>query len=610
MDRDLDAYSMGRASTVRRRSIVTITDKQRLSIDLSLTSTEAFPSSLAVDKNSSRTVVEEKDVDMSTESRSQQENEDEPVVVTVPQTPKYLSGTKLFVVMTCVAVVCWLLFLDSSIIVTAIPAITDEFHSLGDIGWYGSAYHLANAALQPLTGKVYRYFSTKACSNPVHRQGVQHGLRRQWSFFTFLVIFELGSLICGAAPNSTILIVGRVVTGMGSAGILSGGLTIIAGSVPLDKRPVANSGSVFGPVLGGVITQYSTWRWAFYINLPIGGLALPLLAWSDIPDQVHKPSPMAVLPRLHQYLDFIGFVLCAGSAVLLLMALELGGNEYPFSSPIIIGMFCGSGVALVAFLTWNYRKGDNALIPPSMFEKRPVWCAGATNVTMVGSAMVQIYLLPLYFQAVQGATPSQSGVNVLPSIISQLAGAFGGGILVGKLGYYLPWAVGGTAATIIASGLFTTLTTTTPIAQWVGFQILTGLGRGVVLQLPTIAVQANLPPEQISVGISFITFSQFMGSAVALAIGNAIFVSALKQELPQFAPNVDPAVVIEAGATGFRKAVAQNDLPGVLLAYVTSIDREFYLSLGLAIASFCFAWGLGWKDIRPNKKPPKTDSSS
>lgn len=127
---------------------------------------------------------------------------------------------------------------------------------------------------------------------------------------------------------------------------------------------------------------------------------------------------------------------------------------------------------------------------------------------------------------------------------------------------------------------------------------------------PTIAVQANLPPEQISVGISFITFSQFMGASIALAIGNAIFVSALKQELPQFAPNVDPAVVIEAGATGFRKAVAQNELPGVLLAYVTSVNREFYLSLGLAIASFCFAWGMGWKDIRPNKKPPKTDSGS
>ncbi|KAL3291979.1 MFS multidrug transporter [Colletotrichum asianum] len=539
---------------------------------------------------------------MSTETiQGSQENEkkDEPSALVLPPTPKYLSGYRLFLVMTCVTLVCWLMFLDSSIIVTAIPAITDEFHSLGDIGWYGSAYHLANAAFQPLTGKIYRYFSSK------------------WSFFTFLVIFELGSLICGAATSSTILIVGRVIAGTGSAGIMSGGLTIIAGSVPLEKRPaltglligLANSGSVFGPVLGGVITQYSTWRWAFYINLPIGGLVLPLLVWTDIPDQVPKPSPMAVIPKLHQYLDFLGFILCAGTAVLLLLALEIGGNE-EFSSPTVIGMFCGSAVSFVAFLTWNYRKGDDALIPRSMAGKRPVWCAASTNFTMVGSAMIQIYLLPLYFQAVQGSTPSQSGVNVLPSILSQLVAAFGGGILVGKLGYYLPWAIGGTAVTIVASGLFTTLTPTTPIAQWVGFQILTGAGRGVVLQIPSIAIQANLPPEQIAQGMSFVTFSQFMGSAIALALGNAIFVGALKADLPVFAPDVDPDLVIGAGATGFRKVVAQVALPGVLMAYVSSIDKEFFLSLGLAIASFCFAWGMGWRDLRPNKKPTKPDSSS
>lgn len=103
-------------------------------------------------------------------------------------------------------------------------------------------------------------------------------------------------------------------------------------------------------------------------------------------------------------------------------------------------------------------------------------------------------------------------------------------------------------------------------------------------------------------GISFVTFSQFMGSAVALAVGNAIFTGALKQDLPKFVPNVDASIVLEAGATGFREVVPEEELPGVLLAYVSSIDKEFYLSLGLAIASFCFAWGMGWKDIRPKKK--------
>ncbi|KAH0442469.1 MFS multidrug transporter [Colletotrichum camelliae] len=608
MDREPDAYSVARASTVRRRSIVTITDRQTLSIDLSLTSTDTFPSVFVDEKIKSPSLIQEKSINMSTETIQEDqgnEKKDEPSALVVPPTPKYLSGYRLFLVMTCVTLVCWLMFLDSSIIVTAIPAITDEFHSLGDIGWYGSAYHLANAAFQPLTGKIYRYFSSK------------------WSFFTFLVIFELGSLICGAATSSMILIVGRVIAGMGSAGIMSGGLTIIAGSVPLEKRPGNSSYRIADwPRKQWKCLRPSSrrrdnaiqhvemgWRAAFYINLPIGGLVLPLLVWTDIPDQVPKPSPMAVIPKLHQYLDFLGFVLCAGAAVLLLLALEIGGSE-EFSSPTVIGMFCGSAVSFVAFLTWNYRKGDDALIPRSMAGKRPVWCAASTNFTMVGSAMIQIYLLPLYFQAVQGSTPSQSGVNVLPSILSQLVAAFGGGILVGKLGYYLPWAIGGTAVTIVASGLFTTLTPTTPIAQWVGFQILTGAGRGVVLQIPSIAIQANLPPEQIAQGMSFVTFSQFMGSAIALALGNAIFVGALKADLSVFAPDVDPDLVIGTGATGFRKVVAPVSLPGVLVAYVSSIDKEFFLSLGLAIASFCFAWGMGWKDLRPNKKPTKPDSGS
>ncbi|KXH52168.1 efflux pump [Colletotrichum nymphaeae SA-01] len=514
-------------STRRRRSIVTMTEKQLLSIDLSLMSTEMFPSVAENEKHSPGTTITEKEASPSTEN-DQEKGKGPKIDILVTPVPKYLSGAKLWIVITCVIVVAWLMFLDSSIIVTAIPAITDEFHSLQDIGWYGSAYHVSNAAFQPLTA--------------------------------------LMGLVIG----------------------------------------LANSGSVCGPVLGGVLTDYANWRWTFYINLPIGGVVLLILAWCEIPDQVPKPSPMAVIAKLHTYLDFTGFLLCAGAAVSFLTALELGGNEYAFNSPTIIGLFCGSAVALVTFLAWNYRKGDDGLIPSSMAGKRPVWSAAATNFTFVGSAMIQIYLLPLYFQAVQGATPVQSGINVLPSILSQLAFAYGGGVLVGKFGYYLPWAVAGTAATIIASGLFTSLTPTTSVAQWVGYQIITGGGRGIVLQMndlkPSIAIQANLPPEQISIGISFVTFSQFMGSAVALAVGNAIFTGALKQDLPKFAPNVDASIVLEAGATGFRKVVLEEELPGVLLAYVSSIDKEFYLSLGLAIASFCFAWGMGWKDIRPKKK--------
>ncbi|KAI3559653.1 efflux pump [Colletotrichum abscissum] len=362
MDRNTEPESAP-ISTRRRRSIVTMTETQLLSIDLSLMSTEMFPSVAENERHSPGTTITEKEAGPSTENDQEKGK-----------------GAKLWIVITC-----------------AIPATTDEFHSLQDIGWYGSAYHVSNAAFQPLTGKIYRYFSSK------------------WSFFVFLVLFEIGSLVCGATPSSLILIMGRIIAGIGSAGMMSGGLTIIAGSVPLEKRPalmglvigLANSGSVCGPVLGGVLTDYANWRWTFYINFPIGGVVLLFLAWCEIPDQVPKPSPMAVIAKLHTYLDFTGFLLCAGAAVSFLTALELGGNEYAFNSPTMIELFCGSAVALVTFLAWNYRKGDDGLIPSSMAGKRPVWSAAATNFTFVGSAMIQIYLLPLYI--LPGSTKRHAG---------------------------------------------------------------------------------------------------------------------------------------------------------------------------------------------------------
>ncbi|GKT43641.1 efflux pump mlcE [Colletotrichum spaethianum] len=562
-----------------------------------------FPSTVTEQRSSTEATSTRKKP--SSVTGNNEENDTPPDTSLLPPAPNYLSGFSLFIVITSVILVIWLLFLDGSIIVTAIPSITDEFHSIQDIGWYGSAYQVTNAALQPLTGKIYRYFSSK------------------WCFFAFLVLFEIGSLICGAAPSSMVLILGRVVTGTGSSGLLTGGLTIIAGSVPLEKRPGTSIFMIhwkrFRPSprgsynsvqfleMGRDQTNQRRVPKVFYINLPLGGLVLIFVAWCNIPDQVPKPNPMEVIPKLHIYLDFVGFLLSAAAAVMFLTALELGGNQYSFSNPIVMGIFCGSAVALCAFLVWNYRMGDDGLIPPSMAGKRPVWCAAATIFTFIGSAMVHVYLLPLYFQAILGRSPAQSGIDILPGVVSQLAFAYGGGILVGKTGYYLPWAVGGTAVMVIASGLLTTLTTTTPVAQWIGYQILVGAGRGVVLQLPSIATQANLPPEQISMGLSFVTFSQFMGSAVALAIGNVVFISALKQDLPRYSPNVNVTAVLEAGATAFRKVVSEDELPGVLRAFVSSIDKEFYFALGLAVACFCFSWGIGWKDVR-SKKPVQPDS--
>jgi hypothetical protein len=170
---------------------------------------------------------------------------------------EYIEGVQLFLVLLSVTLACFVMLLDTSIISTAIPRITDQFQSLQDVGWYGSAYQLASAVLQPLTGKIYTNFVIK------------------WSFLAFFFIFELGSVICGAANSSTMLIVGRAVAGIGAAGLMNGGATIVTAAVPVHRRAllvgiiigVAQMGVVCGPLVGGALTEYSTWRWCFYINV-------------------------------------------------------------------------------------------------------------------------------------------------------------------------------------------------------------------------------------------------------------------------------------------------------------------------------------------------------
>ena len=176
--------------------------------------------------------------------------------------------------------------------------------------------------------------------------------------------------------------------------------------------------------------QYSTWRWCFYINLPVGGLVALLLIIIKIPDQIEKLPPLKVLPHLHHHLDLIGFALFAPAVIQLLLALQYGENKFPWNSSTIIGLFCGSGVTFMVWSVWNWRRGDLALIPVSMVTKRPVWTSSLTQAFSLTVLFIATYFLPLYFQTVQNASPLNSGVKMLPSIVSQLIFA----VVAGALG--------------------------------------------------------------------------------------------------------------------------------------------------------------------------------
>ncbi|KAK0619622.1 major facilitator superfamily-domain-containing protein [Immersiella caudata] len=489
----------------------------------------------------------------------------------------------------------FLTLLDASIISTAIPKITTEFpNSVLDIGWYGAAYQLANASLQPLAGKLYKYFPPKLI------------------FLTFFIVFELGALMCGLANSSKMLIAGRVIAGAGCSGILSGAIAMVTAGVPMVRRPavmglamgVSQAGLILGPIVSGVLTQKTTWRWCFLCNLPAGPVfALPL-AFLTIPDGHLQKGVLdaGIFPFVRDKMDLFGLALLGSSASMCLIALQYGGNEYPWASPMVIGLLCGS-LATFALLLWvEHRKGRDAILPLWMVSRRIVWCSCLVMACSVATTFCATYFLPIYFQAVVGASPIQSGLCLLPTVIAQLVAAGLSGILVERTGYYLPWSVVASLLLTLGCGLLSTFSPQTPPSTWAGYQIILGTGRGLGMSLPITALQNYLDESDSSIGTAFMFFGHTMGAAFFITMAQTVFTNGLRALLPMYAPGVDPAAIIDSGIThAMLDAGDVNGLRGVIMAICRSIDRVFYMTAAAGFAAFCFAWGIGWKDIRKNE---------
>ncbi|KAI1328764.1 major facilitator superfamily domain-containing protein [Xylariaceae sp. FL0255] len=507
---------------------------------------------------------------------------------------EYPTGIRLALVLSSVFVSIFLVSLDRLIITTAIPKITDEFHSLPDVGWYGSAYLLTSAAFQLLFGKLYGFYPIRAV------------------FGASVLLFEVGSALCGAAPSSDAFIVGRAIQGVGSAGIFSGAITIIVYAVPLEKRPlyqgmfgaVFGISSILGPLVGGAFTSNVTWRWCFYINIPFGVVALVVITvFLRVPDR--PETKLSTWAKLSQ-LDAAGTAALLPGVVSLLLALQWGGVTYAWNNGRIIALLTLAGVLLIAFIAIQILMPKTATIAPRIFKQRSI-LAGFWSTLLIGSQMmIFVYYLPVWFQAIKGVSAVNSGIRLLPTTLSIVLASITNGIFVSKIGYYTPTMILGTMIVTIGAGLLTTLQLDTGAGKWIGYQIVYGFGMGLSFQAPNLAAQTVLPKKDVAVGASLMFFTQILGGGIFISVGENVLDNQLLQRFSKF--GISPSVIENGGATTLINALPENLRTAGLQEYNEALRVVLRIGLILAALSILGSLGMEWRSVKANK--PKADAAT
>ncbi|OAA76741.1 sulfate permease 2 [Akanthomyces lecanii RCEF 1005] len=482
-------------------------------------------------------------------------------------------------------------FQDRSIVATAIPKITSEFHSLPDVGWYGSAYLMATCCLQLFFGKLYAEFQVK------------------WVFLSALVLFEVGSVICAAAPSSVVLIVGRAVAGAGCAGLYSGAFILIRFFIPVNELPkytgalggMGGIAQTIAPTLGGVFTDKATWRWCFWINLPIGGITfLVILSLVKIPAE-SKVSKTHSLSDFISRFDLIGTLIFIPTIICLLLALQWGGVKYAWGSWRIILLLTLFSALLVVWVASQYLQGDKATVPLSIIKQRSL-AGGILFVFCYFAAFfITTYYVPIWFQAVRTVSAYTSGINMLAASAAMSVAVISSGFIVSKVGYYVPSMIASVVVLSIGSGLVYTFDRHTSTVKWAASLVVTGLGVGLGIQQPIIAAQTIFKGPELAIATSVLIFLQSLSGTVFLSVAQNVFEGKVQRVIQHTLPGVDAADVLGVGASDLGAAMKKkypDQVDAILDSYNAGLQTVFLMGVVFACVSIVAIPLMEWRSVK------------
>jgi EmrB/QacA subfamily drug resistance transporter len=502
-----------------------------------------------------------------------------------PRAPGILPKRELYFVLSALMLGMLLAALDATIVSTALPTIVGDLHGANHLSWVVVAYLLASTVSTPLWGKL----------------GDLHG--RKVYFIAAIVIFLAGSMLCGFAQNMLELILFRAIQGLGGGGLMVGAQAVIADIVPPRERgrysglfgAVFGAATVLGPLLGGFIVEYWSWRWIFFVNVPFGIVALAVTA---------AALPNAGVRKQH-VIDYAGIITLTIAASSLILFTSLGGSSFPWGSWKSIALFVAGVVFTIAFIMIECRSSEPVL-PPSLFANRVFSSASAIGF-VVGFAMFgAMTFLPLYFQDVHGASPTNSGLRLLPMMVGLFSASIIVGQLVSKGWKYRPFPIAGTAVMTIGIGLLGTIGVTTSTVVTGVYMLILGVGIGLVMQILITAVQNAVNPADVGAATAGSNFFRSIGGSFGTAVFGAIFTNELPRQLAagikssHYSGTLPPAS--QWTPTELRTLPAQA-LNVIVHAISSSISHIYLLAIPVGVVALLLSLTLPEVKLRTSLHP-------